>query len=154
MAVPSDIHAIASSGQREGRWIVVGYDGSEAARRALLRAADACQERDAVVIVTARTQVCSARPAAEPLPPEPAADPSELLAEAKATVSARASFADVVVVGREGDPAEELLEVTRALDANLVIVGRRGEDRVARTPLGSVARRVVERAPCDVLVVA
>jgi len=42
----------------------------------------------------------------------------------------------------------------RELEAQLVIVGRRGRDFVARTLLGSVAHRVVENAPCDVLVVA
>jgi nucleotide-binding universal stress UspA family protein len=35
-----------------------------------------------------------------------------------------------------------------------VIVGRRGGDFVTRTLLGSVAERVVQTAPCDVLVVA
>jgi nucleotide-binding universal stress UspA family protein len=71
----------------------------------------------------------------------------------KATVTARSSVADVVVVARRGDPAEELLEVARAAGADLVIVGRRGKDFVARTLLGSVATRVIEHAPCDVLVV-
>jgi nucleotide-binding universal stress UspA family protein len=35
-----------------------------------------------------------------------------------------------------------------------VIVGRRGKDFVARTLFGSVARRVVEQPPCDVLVIS
>jgi nucleotide-binding universal stress UspA family protein len=56
------------------------------------------------------------------------------------------------VVAREGDPSEELLEVARAAGAHLVIVGRRGKDFVARALLGSVATRVIEHAPCDVLV--
>jgi nucleotide-binding universal stress UspA family protein len=133
--------------------IVVGYDGSEAAERALLRAADVAGEGEAVVIVTVTPQIHSAGPAAEPLL-EPRADPSDLLAAARATVTARASPADVSLVAREGDPAEELLEVARAANADLVIVGRRGKDFVARTLLGSVATRVVEQAPCDVLVVA
>jgi nucleotide-binding universal stress UspA family protein len=38
--------------------------------------------------------------------------------------------------------------------ADLLVVGRRGGDFVARTLLGSVAQRVVQQAPCDVLVVA
>jgi nucleotide-binding universal stress UspA family protein len=135
------------------RWIVVGYDGSAAAERALLRAADEAGEREAVVIVTITSQVYSAGLAAEPLL-EPAVEPSRLLAAAKDTVAARTSLADVVVVAREGDPAEELLEVARAANADLVVVGRRGTDFVARTLLGSVAGRVVEHAPCDVLVVA
>jgi nucleotide-binding universal stress UspA family protein len=153
-AAPADAssHSFFCERRHEGRWIVVGYDGSEAAERALLRAAEEAGERDAVVIVTSTAQVYSAGPAAEPLL-EPTADPSELLAAAKATVTARTSVADVVVVAREGDPAEELLEVARAANADLVIVGRRGKDFVARTLLGSVATRVVEHAPCDVLVV-
>jgi nucleotide-binding universal stress UspA family protein len=53
-----------------------------------------------------------------------------------------------------GDPAEERLEVAHAANADLVIVGRRGKHFVARTLLGSVATRVVQHAPCDVLVVA
>jgi len=47
----------------------------------------------------------------------------------------------------EGDPAEPVLEVARAASGDLVIIGRRGEDFVARTLLGSVATRVVEPAP-------
>jgi nucleotide-binding universal stress UspA family protein len=45
-------------------------------------------------------------------------------------------------------------EVARAARADLVVVGRRGADSAARTPLGSVATHVVEQAPCDVLIVA
>ncbi len=146
-------HPILPERAHAGRWIVVGYDGSEAAERALLRAADAAGERDAVVIVTTTAQIYSAGAAAEPLL-EPSADPSELLAAAKATVTGRATLADVVVVAREGDPAEELIEVARAANADLLVVGRRGKDFVARTLLGSVATRVVSQAPCDVLVVA
>ena len=146
-------HPIRCERRHAGRCVVVGYDGSEAAQRALIRAADAAAESDTVVIVTTKSQVYSAGAAAEPLL-EAGANPSDLLAAAGATVTARASLADVVVVAREGDPADELLEVARAASADLVIVGRRGKDFIARTLLGSVATRVVEQAPCDVLVVA
>ena len=53
-----------------------------------------------------------------------------------------------------GDPAAVLIEAARESDAELLIVGRRGGDFVARTLLGSVSQRVVQYAPCDVLVVA
>ena len=150
---PADASWHSFEREHGGRWIVVGYDGSEAAHRALLRAADDAGERDAVVIVTSTTQLYSGGPAAEPLL-EPTADPSKLLAAARTTVTARTSLADVVIVARQGDPAEELLEVARASNADLIVVGRRGKDFVARTLLGSVATRVVQHAPCDVLVVA
>jgi nucleotide-binding universal stress UspA family protein len=47
-----------------------------------------------------------------------------------------------------------LVDVVREVAADLLVVGRRGDDFVARTLLGSVAQRVVQQAPCDVLVVA
>ena len=55
-----------------------------------------------------------------------------------------------------GDPANVLTDIAiaREVDAQLVVVGRRGGDFVRRTLLGSVAQRVVQEAPCDVLVVA
>jgi nucleotide-binding universal stress UspA family protein len=53
-----------------------------------------------------------------------------------------------------GDPAEVLVETAREIGADLLVVGRQDGDFVARTLLGSVAQRVVQHAPCDVLVVA
>jgi nucleotide-binding universal stress UspA family protein len=47
-----------------------------------------------------------------------------------------------------------LTDIASEVDAQLVVVGRRGGDFVRRTLLGSVAQRVVQEAPCDVLVVA
>ena len=46
------------------------------------------------------------------------------------------------------------MDVAREVDADLLIVGRKGSDFVARTLLGSVAERVVQQARCDVLVVS
>ena len=50
--------------------------------------------------------------------------------------------------------AAVLIQAARDSGAELVVVGRRGGDFVARTLLGSVSQRVVQNAPCDVLVVA
>jgi nucleotide-binding universal stress UspA family protein len=131
----------------------VGYDGSEESKRALVRAAEAAGERATVVIVTATPQVYSGGPAPEPLV-EPGDDPSRRLADAKATVSAHAAGARVVAVARTGDPADELLDVSRDVGADLIVIGRRGTDCVARTLLGSVTVRLVGHAACDVVVVA
>jgi nucleotide-binding universal stress UspA family protein len=135
------------------RSIVVGYDGSDAAKRALASAAEAAGEHGTVVIVTTEPQLLSSGPAAEPLV-EPADDPSRLLADARVIVAERGTVGDVVVVTRKGDPAEELLNVARSVDADRVVIGRRGNNFVARMLMGSVATRVLEHAPCDVLVVA
>jgi nucleotide-binding universal stress UspA family protein len=83
------------------RTLVVGYDGSDAARRALARVRELGIDYRALVIV-----------------------------------------------------AVALIDIAREVDAQLLIVGRRGADFVSRTLLGSVAQRIVEHAPCDILVVA
>jgi nucleotide-binding universal stress UspA family protein len=132
---------------------VVGYDGSDAAKRALARAAASAGERGTVVIVTTEPQLFSAGAAAEPLV-EPGDDPSQLLADARVIVAERGTVGDVVVVTRKGDPAEELLNIARSVGADRIVIGRRGKNFVARMLMGSVATRVLEHAPCDVLVVA
>jgi nucleotide-binding universal stress UspA family protein len=54
---------------------------------------------------------------------------------------------------RTGDPAREIVEAARTINANLVVVGTRGQSRVRGLLLGSVSRRVAATAPCSVLVV-
>ena len=51
-----------------------------------------------------------------------------------------------------GEPAAELVEAARELDADLVVLGRRSRS-LRRVVLGSVSAKVVRDAPCDVLVV-
>ena len=51
-----------------------------------------------------------------------------------------------------GEPAAELVEAARELDADPPILGRRSRS-LRRLVLGSVSARVVRQAPCDVLVV-
>jgi nucleotide-binding universal stress UspA family protein len=51
-----------------------------------------------------------------------------------------------------GDPAAELVDAARELEADLVVLGRRSRS-LRRLVLGSVSDAVLRRAPCDVLVV-
>ncbi len=55
--------------------------------------------------------------------------------------------------GRVGDPADEIVEVARDLDADVIVVGRRGPRERNGAGPGSVSAGVVRRAGCDVLVV-
>jgi nucleotide-binding universal stress UspA family protein len=54
---------------------------------------------------------------------------------------------------REGKPAEEIIFLAERLQADLVVVGRRGVGRIKRLITGSVSEGVVHRASCPVLVV-
>jgi nucleotide-binding universal stress UspA family protein len=50
-----------------------------------------------------------------------------------------------------GDPARALLEL--AATADLLVVGSRGLGAVRRVLLGSVSEKVLQHAPCPVLIV-
>lgn len=134
---------------------MVGYDGSDSARRAVARGVRIAGPRGQVILVTVEPKMPEDSIVAEPFV-ERGDQPSQLLAEAHA-IAARTGATgatDVLTVAREGNPADEILEAARAADADLIVVGRRGKNFLARAILGSVAVRVVELARCDVLVVA
>ncbi len=53
---------------------------------------------------------------------------------------------------REGSSADALVDAAKEWNADLIIVGSRGETGLARLFLGSVARSVLFHAPCSVLI--
>jgi nucleotide-binding universal stress UspA family protein len=57
------------------------------------------------------------------------------------------------VIVRSGAPAAEVLECAREVDADLIVLGSHGRTGLSRLVLGSVARSVLNRAPCSVLIV-
>ena len=90
----------------DARTVAVGYDGSQAARRALLCAVDAARPGGRVVVVTA-----ASRADAEPL---------RLLEEAAAQVAGRG--VRVSAHAGKGDPADALAQVARETRAELIVV--------------------------------
>jgi nucleotide-binding universal stress UspA family protein len=60
---------------------------------------------------------------------------------------------EVRKVDLEGYPSDSLIDHAAAVGADLVVVGTRGRGPVASLFLGSTSHRVVNHAPCDVLVV-
>ncbi len=52
----------------------------------------------------------------------------------------------------EGDPADAICGYAETMNADLVVVGKRGGGDVGALPLGSVSERVVRRCACSVLV--
>ena len=130
--------------------IIVGYDGSEPAKRALARAGRLANERSRVVVVAI----------AEPYPPSGVTIPAnedaaeirrrgDELREARTMLRERGVQAEMVHA--RGNAAQVLIEASN--DADLVIVGSRKTNRFRRLALGSVSSRVVHDAACDVLVV-
>lgn len=78
-------------------------------------------------------------------------DAAENLERAAAPIRARGIAVETVV--REGYPATAIEEEARARHADLVVIGTRGHTGVKHLLLGSVAERVVQKAPCPVLAV-
>jgi nucleotide-binding universal stress UspA family protein len=52
-----------------------------------------------------------------------------------------------------GEPADELVRLSRELDAELIVLGSRGRREVGSALLGSVSSAVMRSAPCPVVVV-
>jgi nucleotide-binding universal stress UspA family protein len=158
--------------------IVVGYDGSDAAERALLRAAEVAEAFSArlfVVSVSASAYVpapvAALEPTAELVPPaiagpvgaggmvpvlEPAPappEPEELarrqLERARMSLASRNVETEYVV--ELGDPAERLLEVADQRDADLIVVGSREHGFLERLLGRSVDEAVARRSERDVL---
>lgn len=143
-------HAVAADATVEPMMIVVGYDGSDAAKRALERAAALADDQSRIVVVAV----------AEPYPRSGITIPANYdaaeiqrrrneLDEARGFLSMRGIHGQTVQA--RGDPAQVLVEASN--DADLVIVGSGRLNRLQRLVLGSVSLEVVRDAACDVLVV-
>jgi universal stress protein A len=53
----------------------------------------------------------------------------------------------------EGDPADEILRLADEIGADLIVMGSHGRTGVLRVLMGSVSRKVLDRAKCPVLIV-
>jgi nucleotide-binding universal stress UspA family protein len=133
--------------------VVVGFDGSEAAERALQRAAALAGTNRRVVVVTARPTT-----APSPLTDEPILDAPSPIEQRDLLQRSRGLLEDhgvrAAFVASDADPAEALISVARSEQAGLIVVGQTGSGYITRALLGSTAENVLRHAPCDVLVVA
>jgi nucleotide-binding universal stress UspA family protein len=127
--------------------VLVGYDGSDAARRALAWAAELARG-GRVVVLTATASVYSGNYDV----PDPQGERrgQALLEEASAMLTKEGIEAETRMP--VGDAADGIVAAADEVRADVIVVGRR-RDSLARRLLGSVSAKVVEHAPCDVLVV-
>lgn len=54
---------------------------------------------------------------------------------------------------REGNAAEEIVDVAREWEADLIVIGSQGRWRMSQFLLGSVAEEVIRHAPCPVMAI-
>jgi nucleotide-binding universal stress UspA family protein len=76
----------------------------------------------------------------------------ELAAQALVVRGRRAGVPTSFLVW-EGDPGPSIVDAAEAEEADLVVIGSRGRNRIERAVLGSVSDHVIRHARCPVLIV-
>jgi len=118
------------------RTVLVAYDGSAGAKRALDAAIWVAWREEAELIEEHRfeQQECA-----------------RLLKEAEAYAASRGRTLRAEV--RIGHPAQQIVRVARALEVDLIVIGHSGLSAVWGPFLGTTAEKVSRHAPCSVLLV-
>ncbi len=140
-----------AAGVEPGWRVVVGYDGSEQANRALERVAMLAGEDAAITVVTAGAILPESPVAPDRAVVEEGEERQRVLEEGRARLAELGLRAEAVEAF--GDPADALMDVAREIGADLIVVGTRGRTVTTRVLLGSVSAKIASQAPCDVLVV-
>ncbi len=135
------------------RKVLVGYDGSPLAEKAVDVAIrfGVCEKSSILVLAVAR-------------PPEPATsvEVEAVLDDAREHYErgfkglverAKSRGVDISTDIVVGHPAEQLIHRAETVQADLIIVGRRGTSLFHKIMLGSVSERVLRYAHCPVLLV-
>lgn len=117
--------------------IIVGFDGTIGARRALEAAVQLMGYGSMLTVVSVGR--------------EGDGGGRDVLAGAREWLLSQ--LVTAAYLNRMGDAAEELVGAAQELDVDLVVVGRRGAQDGPHQEPGSVSADVVRNAPCDVLVV-
>jgi nucleotide-binding universal stress UspA family protein len=134
--------------------VVVGTDGSDSSFTAVERAAEVAHKSGAKLVI-----VCAygdeSKAVSRGIAPgrSEAAGPSEDAVRTAGERAAARGASDIDRVVVEGEPVKALLSALSEHDADLLVVGNRGLNRIAGRLLGSVPADVSRRAPCDVLIV-
>ena len=133
--------------------ILIGYDETDASRRALERAAQLAKGFDAKLVVTSVAPVttpASARSIGTD-PVDTADDHRAELHDAHVYLETQGLTADYIeAVGHEAD---SILEAARERSADIIVVGSREVNALHRLLGQSVSNAVSHGAHCDVLIV-
>lgn len=138
--------------------ILVGYDGSENAERALREAIALAKQsggqlRIAVVADAAKYSTTVGLESLYRQIDEKTRQNARNLADAALEKARSAGVSDVFASVEVGHPADMILSLAGENRSDLVVLGRRGMSGLERFFLGSVSTAVINHAESDVLVV-
>lgn len=127
--------------------LLLAYDASPPAERALLHAAELVRPDSKVIVINViPVQSVSAR--LETVSDKQRARQEKILRDATAQLARRGLTIETIEAA--GDPATEILAAAEATNADMIVVGRGGNRRLLHS---SLSGRLVRGASCDVLVV-
>ena len=129
--------------------ILVGFDGSTDARRALVEALDVARGGTRITVVAA-AQASAPSGLELPLGAEGVEERTHELEAARRYLAEMGREAELVVA--PGAPADVLVEEAERRGADLIVVGRRGLNGAERFAMGSVSSKVARTAQCSVLI--
>jgi len=129
--------------------IVLGYDGSAGADKALGLATTLARQHKARVVVVTAYELKS--PDTDGYRWADLRDSATEVAQ-KAVAALAEAGADAEMEVSDGSAGDVLLSTATSRDADLIVIGRRGQGLIAELLLGSVSEYVVRRAKVPVLV--
>jgi nucleotide-binding universal stress UspA family protein len=124
--------------------VVVGYVPNEYGEAALREGLAEAQRRGTGVVVVNTTKG------------DALVDKKYVGEQSRSDLQRRLAGADVDAELRQtigADPADEILDVTRELGAEALVIGIRHRSQVGKMLMGSVAVRLLMEAPCPVVAV-
>lgn len=135
--------------------ILVAHDGSAHADKALQEASGMAEKMGAeIVIITVAPDLCLT----EVSDSECKFITESLFSEAESSMkkvtdelATKGIKAEIVI--KDGHPAEKIIDTAKEIGADLIVVGSHGRHGANRFFLGSVSAKIVEHAPCHVLVI-
>ena len=131
--------------------VLLAYDGSDGAKRALDVVIALSHEEDVVTVVSSAEGLPLFGYAGTLLPtPEQEAERHRQADEARAALAEHGIEATVVEL--HGDAATAILDEAAERRADLIVMGTRGLSTAERWLIGSVSTKVLHHAHCSVLV--
>lgn len=135
--------------------ILVPFDGSEHARRALKRAvylAERCGAKLGLLYVVDLNKKISALEQVSTggyVPSEFKEEGYRMLAAAMHQIPKEIAAENIVEIGR---PSEVIIETCKKEQYDLIVMGSRGLGNIQQLFMGSVSRYVLYHAPCPVMI--
>jgi len=127
--------------------ILVGYNGSDAAKAAVRLTAELARSLDA------RVQVMISMEGGPRERPEDIAQAQTHLTEARRLMADEGVPCEVFQSARGMGPGEDLVDYARESGVDMIVVGVEKRSRTQKILLGSTAQYIILKAPCPVLTV-